>query len=162
GYAGQKCSACSRAIVLEAAYDEFVKRLVNATKSLKIGPAVEPGTYVGPVIDDEAQKRILQYIEIGKTEAKLALACEVGALAQSGSFVGPHIFLEVPPAARIAQEEIFGPVLAVIKARDFDEALAIANGTRYALTGGVFSRSPANLKRARAQFEAGNLYLNRG
>jgi RHH-type proline utilization regulon transcriptional repressor/proline dehydrogenase/delta 1-pyrroline-5-carboxylate dehydrogenase len=162
GYAGQKCSACSRAIVLAAAYDEFVKRLVNATKSLKIGPAEEPGTYVGPVIDEEAQKRILNYIEIGKTEAKLALACDAGELAQTGFFVGPHIFVDVAPQARIAQEEIFGPVLAVIKARDFSEALEIANATKYALTGGVFSRSPGNLKRVRAEFEVGNLYLNRG
>jgi RHH-type proline utilization regulon transcriptional repressor/proline dehydrogenase/delta 1-pyrroline-5-carboxylate dehydrogenase len=162
GYAGQKCSACSRAIVLAEAYDEFVKRLVNATKSLKIGPAEEPGTFVGPVIDDEAQKRILNYIEIGKSEAKLALASDAGELAQSGYFVGPHIFVDVGPQARIAQEEIFGPVLAVIKARDFSEALEIANDTKYALTGGVFSRSPGNLKRARAEFEVGNLYLNRG
>jgi RHH-type proline utilization regulon transcriptional repressor/proline dehydrogenase/delta 1-pyrroline-5-carboxylate dehydrogenase len=162
GYAGQKCSACSRAIVLAAAYDEFVKRLVKATKSLKIGPAEEPGTFVGPVIDDEAQKRILNYIEIGKNEAKLALACDAGELAQSGFFVGPHIFVDVAPEARIAQEEIFGPVLAVIKARDFSEALDFANGTKFALTGGVFSRSPGNLKRARAEFDVGNLYLNRG
>jgi RHH-type proline utilization regulon transcriptional repressor/proline dehydrogenase/delta 1-pyrroline-5-carboxylate dehydrogenase len=162
GYAGQKCSACSRAIVLESAYDEFVKRLVNATRSLKIGPAEEPGTFVGPVIDQEAQSRIQDYIEVGKTEAKLALACDPGELTQSGYFVGPHIFVDVPPEARIAQQEIFGPVLAVIKARDFSQALEIANGTKYALTGGVFSRSPANLKRARAEFEVGNLYLNRG
>jgi RHH-type proline utilization regulon transcriptional repressor/proline dehydrogenase/delta 1-pyrroline-5-carboxylate dehydrogenase len=162
GYSGQKCSACSRAIVLEAAYDEFVKRLLNATRSLAIGPAELPGTFVGPVIDDEAQKRISEYIEIGKGEATLALACDATELAQVGSFVGPHVFVDVPPNARIAQEEIFGPVLAVIKARDFSHALEIANGTKYALTGGVFSRSPANLKRARAEFEVGNLYLNRG
>jgi RHH-type proline utilization regulon transcriptional repressor/proline dehydrogenase/delta 1-pyrroline-5-carboxylate dehydrogenase len=117
---------------------------------------------VGPVIDDEAQKRILNYIEIGKNEAKLALACDAGELAQSGFFVGPHIFVDVAPEARIAQEEIFGPVLAVIKARDFSEALDFANGTKFALTGGVFSRSPGNLKRARAEFDVGNLYLNRG
>ena len=162
GYSGQKCSACSRAIVLEPAYDEFVKRLVNATRSLAMGPADLPGTFVGPVIDDESQKRILEYIEIGKTEAKLALACEPSDFALAGSFVGPHVFVDVPPHARIAQEEIFGPVLAVIKARDFSHAIEIANGTKYALTGGVLSRSPANLKRARAEFEVGNLYLNRG
>lgn len=162
GYSGQKCSACSRAIVLEQAYDEFVKRLVSATKSLKIGAAEEPGTFVGPVIDDEARTRIQRYIEIGKSEATLALACDAGDLAETGYFVGPHIFVDVPPEARIAQEEIFGPVLAVIKARDFDDALAIANGTKYALTGGVFSRSPGNLRRARVEFEVGNLYLNRG
>jgi RHH-type proline utilization regulon transcriptional repressor/proline dehydrogenase/delta 1-pyrroline-5-carboxylate dehydrogenase len=162
GYSGQKCSACSRAIVLEPAYEEFVKRLVNAVKSLKIGAADEPGTFVGPVIDDEAQKRILNYIEIGKAEAKLAHGTDVTALAESGYFIGPHVFVDVLPDARIAQEEIFGPVLAVIRARDFDDALAIANGTRFALTGGVFSRSPGNLKRARNEFEVGNLYLNRG
>ncbi|MBI3865816.1 MAG: L-glutamate gamma-semialdehyde dehydrogenase, partial [Planctomycetia bacterium] len=162
GYSGQKCSACSRAIVLEPAYDEFVKRLVNATRSLSIGHADEPGTFVGPVIDEEAQKRILDYIEVGKTEGRLALGCDPGDLAQSGYFVGPHIFVDVPAEARIAQQEIFGPVLAVIKARNFSHALEIANGTKYALTGGVFSRSPANLKKARAEFEVGNLYLNRG
>lgn len=162
GYSGQKCSACSRAIVVEAAYDEFVKRLVNAAKSLKIGAADEAGTFVGPVIDDDAQKRVQNYIEIGQAEATLALGCDAGDLAESGYFVGPHIFVDVAPAARIAQEEIFGPVLAVLKARDFGDALTIANGTPFALTGGVYSRSPANLKRARAEFEVGNLYLNRG
>lgn len=161
-YAGQKCSACSRAIVVESAYDDFVRRLLNATRSLKIGPAENPGTFVGPVIDDEARKRIESYIETGKQEAKLAFAGELGELAGQGSFVAPHIFVEVSPQARIAQEEIFGPVLAVIKARTFDEAIAIANGTKYALTGGVFSRSPGNLKKAREEFAVGNLYLNRG
>ncbi|MBS0262225.1 MAG: L-glutamate gamma-semialdehyde dehydrogenase [Planctomycetes bacterium] len=162
GYAGQKCSACSRAIVVDSAYDEFVKRLVNATRSLKIGPADEPGTFVGPVIDQEARNRILDYIEVGQTEGQVALACDVGNLADTGYFVGPHIFVDVAPDARIAQQEIFGPVLAVIRARDFSQALEIANGTKFALTGGVYSRSPANLKRARAEFEVGNLYLNRG
>lgn len=162
GYAGQKCSACSRAIVVGSAYDEFVKRLVHATKSLAIGPADLPGTFVGPVIDEEAQQRILRYIEYGKEEAQLAAACAVEDLTKDGYFVGPHVFVDVPPDARIAQDEIFGPVLAVIKARDFDEALDIANSTKYALTGGVFSRSPANLRRARAEFQVGNLYLNRG
>jgi len=161
-YSGQKCSACSRVIVVESAYDDFVKRLVNATRSLKIGPADDPGTFVGPVIDDEAQQRILEYIEIGKTEATLAFGADTSELASTGSFVGPHIFIDVPADARIAQEEIFGPVLAVIKVRDFGRALEVANGTKYALTGGVFSRSPANLKKARAEFEVGNLYLNRG
>jgi RHH-type proline utilization regulon transcriptional repressor/proline dehydrogenase/delta 1-pyrroline-5-carboxylate dehydrogenase len=162
GYAGQKCSACSRAIVVAPAYDDFVRRLISATESLAIGPADEPGTFVGPVIDDEARQRIERYIEIGGQEARLAVARDAGPAAAQGSFVGPHVFVDVPPDARIAQEEIFGPVLAVIKAQSFGEALAIANGTRYALTGGVFSRSPGNLRRARAEFEVGNLYLNRG
>jgi RHH-type proline utilization regulon transcriptional repressor/proline dehydrogenase/delta 1-pyrroline-5-carboxylate dehydrogenase len=161
GYAGQKCSACSRAIVLESAYDEFVKRLVNATKSLQVGAAELPGTFVGPVIDEEAQNRILRYVEYGHEEGKAALVGEIGDLAKEGYFVGPHIFVDVPPDARIAQEEIFGPVLSVIRARDFDEALEIANDTKYALTGGVYSRSPANLRKARAEFQVGNLYLNR-
>ena len=162
GYAGQKCSACSRAIVLTEAYDEFVTRLLNAVRSLKVGPAADAATYMGPVIDDEARARILDYIRIGKEEAKLALAFDVGPLAAEGSFVGPHIFTDVPPTARIAQEEIFGPVLAVIKANNFRHALEIANGTQYALTGGVYSRSPAHLRQAKTEFEVGNLYLNRG
>jgi RHH-type proline utilization regulon transcriptional repressor/proline dehydrogenase/delta 1-pyrroline-5-carboxylate dehydrogenase len=161
-YSGQKCSACSRAIVLNSVYDEFLNRLIAATSSLKIGPAVDPGTSVGPVIDEEAFNRIQSYIELGQQEARLALACDVGTLKETGYFIGPHIFADVPPNSRIAQEEIFGPVLSVIKAKDFTEALSIANGTDYALTGGVFSRSPANLKRARQEFIVGNLYLNRG
>ena len=162
GYSGQKCSACSRVVVLQSVYDEFLKRLVAAVKSLKIGPAVDPGTSVGPVIDEEAFERIMSFIEVGREEGRLELGDEPGALSSDGHFIGPHIFSNVSPNARIAQEEIFGPVLAVIRARDFDEALQIANGTRYALTGGVYSRSPVNLKRARHEFITGNLYLNRG
>lgn len=162
GYAGQKCSACSRAIVVADVYDQFLSRLIEATRSLKVGPAEDPATIVGPVIDDESLARIERYIEVGKQEGRLALAVDVGPLAEQGCFVGPHIFADVPPTARIAQEEIFGPVLAVIKAADLDEALRIANGTDYALTGGVFSRSPAALDRCRREFLVGNLYLNRG
>lgn len=162
GYAGQKCSACSRAIVLAGAYDDFVKRLEGAVKSVVLGPAEAPGTFIGPVIDEEARSRIEDFIEVGKTESRLLVAGDVGSLASEGYFVAPHVFVDVDPQARLAQEEIFGPVLAVLKAKDFDEALAIANGTRYALTGGLYSRSPVNLKRARTEFEAGNLYLNRG
>lgn len=161
GYAGQKCSACSRAIVLDDVYDTFLNRLVEATRSLKLGPAEEPSTFIGPVIDDESQQRILKYIEIGKQEGRLVLGIDAGKLAEQGSFVGPHIFADVPPTARIAQEEIFGPVLAVIRAKDLDEALQIANDTDYALTGGIFSRSPQNLERASREFLVGNLYLNR-
>ncbi len=160
-YAGQKCSACSRVIVLADAYDEFLKRLVEAVKALKIGPAEEPGTMIGPVIDAEAAERIQEYIEIGKTEGTLLYAGDVEKLARQGSYVAPHIFVDVPPTARIAQEEIFGPVLVVFKAKNFSEALNIANGTDYALTGGCYSRSPANLKRVRMEFLVGNLYLNR-
>ena len=161
GYQGQKCSAASRAIVLEDVYEPFLARLIEATRSLKIGPAELPATTVGPVIDEEAFNRIHRYIEIGKGEARLALAIDPGVLAQQGYFIGPHIFTDVAPTARIAQEEIFGPVLAVIRATDLDDALRIANGTDYALSGGIFSRSPVNLARARREFLVGNLYLNR-
>lgn len=161
GYSGQKCSACSRAIVLESAYDDFVKRLKHAVESLTVGPAENGGTLVGPVIDDEARQRILKYIEVGKQEGRLIATRSTAGFEGEGWYVAPHVFADVSPSARIAQEEIFGPVLAVLKARDFDHALEIANGTRYALTGGVYSRSPANLRAARREFVAGNLYLNR-
>ncbi len=161
GYQGQKCSACSRAIVLDAIYEPFLNRLVEATRSLRLGPADDPGNAVGPVIDAEARRRILDYIEKGKREARLVYAADAGALADEGYYVGPHIFADVQPAAVIAQEEIFGPVLAVLRARDLSGALAIANGTSYALTGGLFSRSPDNIARVRREFRVGNLYLNR-
>jgi RHH-type proline utilization regulon transcriptional repressor/proline dehydrogenase/delta 1-pyrroline-5-carboxylate dehydrogenase len=161
GYAGQKCSACSRAIVLEDAYDEFLGRLVEAAKSLKVGPAEEPSTDIGPVIDEDSWNRIQKFIEIGETEGRMVLGGPIPDLADEGYFVGPHIFVDVPPDAKIAQQEIFGPVLVVFKAKDLSEALSIANGTDYALTGGCYSRSPANLKRVRQEFAVGNLYLNR-
>ncbi len=161
GYQGQKCSACSRAIVIGDVYESFLHRLVEATKSLKVGSADDPATSVGPVIDGEAFERIQQYIAIGKSEGRVAVATDVGPLAESGWYIGPHIFADVSPNARIAQEEIFGPVLAVIRASDLTEALTIANGTDYALTGGIYSRSPAALDRAKREFLVGNLYLNR-
>jgi RHH-type proline utilization regulon transcriptional repressor/proline dehydrogenase/delta 1-pyrroline-5-carboxylate dehydrogenase len=161
GYQGQKCSACSRAIVLEAIHDLFLQRLIEATKSLKIAPAEDPGCKVGPVIDAEARERILRYIEKGKQEARLAYAGDLGFLVNEGHYVAPHIFGDVKPDAVIAQEEIFGPVLAVLKAKTLDDALTIANGTPYALTGGLFSRSPRNIERVKREFRVGNLYINR-
>lgn len=161
GYQGQKCSACSRVIVHESLYDTFLARLIEATRSLKIAPAEDPGCSVGPVIDAEAKRRILDYVEKGKREARLAYAGEVGPWADEGHYVAPHIFADVPPDAAIAQEEIFGPVLAVMKARDLDQALAIANGTPYALTGGLYTRGPRHIERVRREFRVGNLYINR-
>jgi len=161
GYSGQKCSACSRAIVLESVHDAFIDRLAEATKSLKIGPAERPDTLVGPVIDADARARIEEYIAYGKETAKTVVAMDAGKLAGEGHYVGPHIFSEVDPSSRLAQEEIFGPVLAVIRVKDFDEAIDVANDTSYALTGGVYSRSPAHLRQARQEFQVGNLYLNR-
>ncbi|MGB0562161.1 MAG: L-glutamate gamma-semialdehyde dehydrogenase [Spirulinaceae cyanobacterium] len=158
GYTGQKCSACSRAVVLAPVYDAFIERLVEATKSLNVGAADLPSTTVGPVVDDKAQRRILDYIETGKTEATLAFA---GDRPEEGYFVPPTIIKNVQPDAKIAQEEIFGPVLAVLKAADFDQALAIANGTNFALTGGLYSRTPSHIAQAKNKFEVGNLYINR-
>jgi RHH-type proline utilization regulon transcriptional repressor/proline dehydrogenase/delta 1-pyrroline-5-carboxylate dehydrogenase len=159
GYSGQKCSACSRAIVVERCYDRFVERLIEATRSLHIGDAALPSTAVGPVIDASAAKKIREYIEIGKKEAQVALEMPV---PKEGYFVGPVIFTDVSPNATIAQEEIFGPVLSVIRVRDFDEALQVANDTNYALTGGLYSRTPSHIDRAKEEFEVGNLYINRG
>jgi RHH-type proline utilization regulon transcriptional repressor/proline dehydrogenase/delta 1-pyrroline-5-carboxylate dehydrogenase len=161
GYAGQKCSACSRVIVLEDAYDEFLSRLIEAAKSLKVGPAEDPSTDIGPVIDEDSVERIQKFIEQVPPEARLVLGETNTKLASEGYYVGPHIFVDVLPDAKIAQQEIFGPVLVVFKAKDLSEALEIANGTDYALTGGFYSRSPANLKRVRQEFVVGNLYLNR-
>ena len=158
GFQGQKCSACSRAIVLEPIYDAFLQRLADAVKSLRIGPAQDSASQIGPVIDERAKRTIENYIEIGKREARRVVERAVPA---DGYYVSPTVFADVPPESRLAQEEIFGPVLAVMPARTFDEALAIANTTPYALTGGVYSRSPVNLARAQQEFDVGNLYLNR-
>jgi RHH-type transcriptional regulator, proline utilization regulon repressor / proline dehydrogenase / delta 1-pyrroline-5-carboxylate dehydrogenase len=158
GYSGQKCSACSRVIVVESVYETFVQRFVEATKSLNIGVAESPSTQVGPVIDGKSQSRIREYIEKGKAEAKIAL--EMSA-PENGYYVGPVIFRDVPADGIIAQQEIFGPVVAVIKAKNFQAALEIANSTNYALTGGLYSRTPSHIQQAQAEFEVGNLYINR-
>ena len=159
GYSGQKCSACSRVVVLEPIYDAFVERLVEATRSLNVGPAEAPSTQVGPVIDANARDRILEYIEKGRQEAKVAL--EMSA-PNNGYFIGPTIFSEVSPEATIAQEEIFGPVLAVMRVKNFEEAIAVGNNTNFALTGGLYSRTPSHIQQAESEFEVGNLYINRG
>ena len=160
GYQGQKCSACSRVIVLDSVYDQFTARLVEAARSLTIGPPEAPGYFMGPVIDARARRKILDYIEVGKREATPALQVDVSGLGD-GYYVGPTIFTGVPADAVIAREEIFGPVLSVMRARDFDQALAMALDVDYALTGGLYSRLPAHLEQARRAFRVGNLYLNR-
>ncbi len=159
GYQGQKCSACSRLIVLEENYDRVVERLIAATASLRTGNPEGPGITVGPVIDEKSYRRIKERIEHGKTEATLAY--QATNIPATGYFIPPTIFTDVKPDGRLAQEEIFGPVLSVIKVRDLDEAIAVANGTEYALTAGFFSRSPANIERVKAELEAGNVYINR-
>ncbi|MEN6449844.1 MAG: proline dehydrogenase family protein [Thermoguttaceae bacterium] len=164
-YCGQKCSACSRVIVLDGVHDHFLARLVESTRTLVIGDPADPGTDFGPVIDQSAAAKIREYIEIGKREGNLEIACDVPAgLAEKVGkpYVGPHIFSGIERHHRLANEEVFGPVLSVMRARNFDEALSIANSGVYKLTGGVFSRKPAHLEAARREFRVGNLYLNRG
>jgi RHH-type proline utilization regulon transcriptional repressor/proline dehydrogenase/delta 1-pyrroline-5-carboxylate dehydrogenase len=161
GFQGQKCSACSRAIVLDEVHDVFVERLVETARSLKIGQAEDPATSVGPVIDQAAFDNVLNYIRLGREEGDEVLAVDVGELAQKGYLVGPHIYTGISRGDRLAQEEVFGPVLSVLRAKSLDEAIEIANDSDYALTGGMFSRSPANLQRVQAELRVGNLYLNR-
>ncbi len=165
GYSGQKCSACSRAIVVESAHEVFLRRLVESTQSLVIGDPMQPGTDVGPVIDTQAAAKIRSYIEIGNHEGRLETSITVPAGLEQKlgrAYVAPHVFSGIAPQHRLANEEIFGPVLSVIRVRDFDEALQVANAASYKLTGGVFSRKPSHLERARREFRVGNLYLNRG
>jgi RHH-type proline utilization regulon transcriptional repressor/proline dehydrogenase/delta 1-pyrroline-5-carboxylate dehydrogenase len=159
GFQGQKCSACSRVIVLDAVYDRFVERLVEMAKALKIGPAEAPANYLGAVADRAALQKIGEYAEIGKREGKLLY--ESATPSGPGFFVPVTIIGGITPEHRLAQEEVFGPVLAIMRVKDFDQALQWANATRFALTGGVFSRSPEHLRRARQEFRVGNLYLNR-
>jgi RHH-type proline utilization regulon transcriptional repressor/proline dehydrogenase/delta 1-pyrroline-5-carboxylate dehydrogenase len=161
GYQGQKCSACSRVIVVGRRYRRFLERLVEATEGLRIGPPEDPGVSLGPVIEAQARQRIREVVSEGeRSGARLALQCPVPDLGE-GYFVGSAIFTDVAPDSFLAQEEIFGPVLAVLQATDFEAAIAIANRTAYALTGGLYSRSPAHIERARSAFEVGNLYINR-
>ncbi len=162
GYSGQKCSACSRVVALEGIHDAFLARLVEAARAVKVGPADDPETMVGPLIDADARRRVLEYQRIAASEGRVVYQGDPGSIVDRGFFVGPMIVADVAPGARVAQEEIFGPVLAVLKARDLDDALRIANGTQYALTGGVYSRSPANIEKVRRGFRVGNLYINRG
>jgi len=159
GYQGQKCSACSRLIVHDKVYDRFVPQLVEAAKKLKIGPAEEPGNYMGPVIDEKAQRTILQYVDLGAREGKILYRSEI---PQNGYYVPMTLVEGITPDRRLAQEEVFGPVLAIMRAKDFEQALQWANSTRFALTGAVFSRNRQHLDRAVREFRVGNLYLNRG
>jgi 1-pyrroline-5-carboxylate dehydrogenase len=160
GFQGQKCSACSRVIVDRSVYKEFIPKLRDAVSALKIGPP-EENFPVGPVVNERQKQSILRYIELGKQEGKLLIGGNAIDVPEGGYYIEPTVFVDVKPHARIAQEEIFGPVLAVIKSRDFDDALRIANGTIYGLTGSVYSRNRKKLERAKLEFHVGNLYLNR-
>jgi len=158
GFQGQKCSAGSRLVATAPIYKEVVEAFVEKVRALEQGPAKD-NSVSGPVINEGAKRKILEYIQIGKSEGRLMAGGEPGD--GTGHYVQPTVFVDVAPTARIAQEEIFGPVVSVIKANDFDDALAIANGTEYGLTGSLFSRNPERLARARREFFCGNLYLNR-
>ncbi len=158
GFQGQKCSAGSRAIIVQDVYDEVLFKVVEKTKKLTIGDITQPENTIGPVIDENAMHKILEYIEIGKSEGHLLLG---GMHEGPGYFITPTIIADVDPQARIAQEEIFGPVLAVIKAQNFDNALAIANGTEYGLTGALFSKDEQHINQAKEEYHVGNLYINR-
>lgn len=162
GFQGQKCSAGSRAIIVDAVYDAVAGQVVELARKLTVG-APDAGRHIdqGPVIDRDAMQKIMNYIEIGTQEGTLLLGGEPMTTPENGYFIPPTIFGDVPGDARIAQEEIFGPVLALIRARDYDDALAIANSTEYGLTGAVYSRDAARLERARREFHVGNLYFNR-
>jgi RHH-type proline utilization regulon transcriptional repressor/proline dehydrogenase/delta 1-pyrroline-5-carboxylate dehydrogenase len=160
GYQGQKCSALSRLIVLPRVRQRLIRRIIEATESLRMGDPADPAVTIGPLIDEAAYHRVRGVIEAEKQKATLAFESRV--TEQNGWFVGPAIFTHVAPDSRLAQEEIFGPVLSVIDAANLDEALRIANGTPYALTGGFFSRSPRRIERVKSEFRVGNLYINRG
>ena len=159
GFAGQKCSACSRAIVDASVYDAFLEKLVPAVEALAVADPSVDGQAMGPVINAKAAEKIAGYIEVGRGEGRLLAGGK--RVDGPGYFIEPTVIADVEPQARIAQEEIFGPVLAVIKARDYDHALEIANGTEFGLTGAVFSASEDRLERAADEFFVGNLYLNR-
>lgn len=159
GYQGQKCSACSRAIVHAKVYDSFLEKLSAKATAIQVGPSDDPGNYMGPVISESARKSILSYIETGKKEGRVVAGG--GAVPGGGYFIPPTIIADVDSKARIFQEEIFGPVLAVTKAKDFEDALELANDSQYGLTGAVFSNDAEHLRQAKERFHVGNLYFNR-
>jgi len=159
GYQGQKCSACSRAIVHEKVYPAFIERLVHKTREIRVGPTTDPANFMGPVINESAFNKILNYIEIGNQEGKLIQGGH--PLPGEGFFIPPTIVADVDPKARIAQEEIFGPVLAVIRATDLDDAIRISNDSEYGLTGAIYCRDSRHISRAKEECHVGNLYINR-
>ncbi|MDQ6659640.1 MAG: L-glutamate gamma-semialdehyde dehydrogenase [Chloroflexota bacterium] len=158
GFQGQKCSAGSRAIIVDQVYDQVLQKVIEKTKQLTVGDVTQKDTHMGPVVDENAMKKITDYIEVGKGEGRLVNG---GSHHGPGYFIEPTIIADVDPHARIAQEEIFGPVLAVIKAKDFDDALHIANDTEYGLTGALYSQNPQRIEQAKEEYNVGNLYFNR-
>jgi RHH-type proline utilization regulon transcriptional repressor/proline dehydrogenase/delta 1-pyrroline-5-carboxylate dehydrogenase len=163
GFAGQKCSACSRLIVVGSAYEPFIERLAAATYDLIVGIGSDPSSFLGPVVDQEAYERITSTIASGSEQLTLLAQATIPAeVSQRGNFIPPTIFRDVPRSHKVWTDEIFGPVVACMQARNFDHALELATASEYALTGGVFSRHPQNLAKAKEEFRVGNLYINRG
>ncbi|MBP1970414.1 1-pyrroline-5-carboxylate dehydrogenase [Virgibacillus natechei] len=161
GFSGQKCSACSRAVIHEDVYEDVKDRVVELTKELTVGnPSEASNKYMGPVIDQHAFEKIMDYIELGKKEGNLLVGGDGDD--SKGYFINPTVFADVDPEARIMQEEIFGPVVGLTKAQDFDQAIDIANNTDYGLTGAVISNNRTHIEKAREDFHVGNLYFNRG
>jgi 1-pyrroline-5-carboxylate dehydrogenase len=161
GFQGQKCSACSRAIIHKDIYDIVVEKIAERTKKIVLGPAEDQKSFNGPVASKSAYSSILEYIEIGKKEGRLVCGGEPAPTPEGGFFIKPTVIADVSPTARIAQEEIFGPVLACIKADSWENALEIANNTEFGLTGAAYSKDRRHLEQARKEFHVGNLYLNR-
>lgn len=159
GFQGQKCSACSRAIVVDAVYDRVAQLVAERTREITVGNPVDPGMRMGPVVDASAERKILGYIAAGRSSAQLLAGGD--RAGEGGHYIAPTVFGEVDPGSPLGQEEIFGPVLAMIRARDFDHALEIANGTEFGLTGSLFSVRRDRIERARRDFHVGNLYINR-
>lgn len=159
GYQGQKCSACSRAIVLSDCYERFMERLTEAVRGVSVGPPEDPACFLGPVIEERAKERIGEWVALAGREGRVVVQVPVPA---EGFYVSPTVVVDLPAGSRLLREEIFGPLLAVVRVRDLDEALAVANDSDYALTGGLYSRSPASIRRVTEEFGAGNLYINRG
>ncbi len=159
GFQGQKCSAGSRAVVVQSVYDQLLPKVLERVREIRVGDPVDPRVTMGPVVDSAAEEKILDYIEIGKQEGELLL----GGRRRDGEgyYIEPTVFSGVSPEARIAQEEIFGPVLAVMPARDFEDGIRIANSTEYGLTGSYFSRDPQRIAVAKERIHVGNLYINR-
>jgi RHH-type proline utilization regulon transcriptional repressor/proline dehydrogenase/delta 1-pyrroline-5-carboxylate dehydrogenase len=162
GFAGQKCSAASRVLVIGSAYEPFCHRLAEAVSSIRIGPADDPATTLPPVVDADSQARIEKYVGIGQAEGKMLAHAPVPEhLRGKGYYVPATVFTDCPADGRLCQEEVFGPVLAVLKVKNLEEALSVADNTLYALTGGLYSRSPKNIETVRREFRVGNLYINR-
>jgi 1-pyrroline-5-carboxylate dehydrogenase len=159
GFSGQKCSACSRAVIVEDVYDQVLSRVVELTNQLTVGDPTEQGMFMGPVNDNNAFKKIMEYIEIGKGEGKVMAGGEGDN--SKGYFIKPTVIADLAPNSRIMQEEIFGPVVGFTKAKNFDEAIEIANNTEYGLTGAVITSNRAHMEQAREDFHVGNLYFNR-